>query len=64
MPLLAMGKMIGAGLARVKSRQDSGSGPMRRWESGWNSRSVTTGSTLPVVANLFASGLAVSPEGP
>ena len=25
---------------------------------------MTTGSTLPVVANLFAAGFAVSPEGP
>ena len=28
------------------------------------SRSVTTGSTLSVVANQFAAALAVSPEGP
>ena len=28
------------------------------------SRSVTTGSTLPVVANQFAAALAGSPEGP
>ena len=30
----------------------------------WESRSVTTGSTLPVVANQFAAALAGSPEGP